>query len=236
MNTRQVRIRVAFYSMLLAMVAVLQSRVLGQGTFQNLDFENGVFITISGDPYNRVQFAEAVPGWTGYLGTNQIDRLLHNDLFLSLAGVAIWGPDNPSAGYLHGHFYMILQNSFPTPTEVPAIAQTGTIPVGSQSLRLLSNSTLSLGIRAFFGGNEIPLQRIGTASNGRPLWGGAVSLFAGQSGELRFRGEGYLDFIQFSNSPIPEPGTMAWLGLGGVAWLLRRRKQLRRGFREKATD
>ena len=44
-----------------------------QGAFQNLDFEDGVFVSIPGDPYGNVQWAPAMPGWTGYLGENTID-------------------------------------------------------------------------------------------------------------------------------------------------------------------
>ena len=78
---------------LLAAVLSLASlaSAFAQGTFQNLDFENGTFIPIPGDPFGRVQFSPAMPGWTGFVGTNQIDWILHNNLFLSTAGIAIWG-------------------------------------------------------------------------------------------------------------------------------------------------
>jgi hypothetical protein len=36
--------------------------------FQNLGFESATFFSIPGDPHERVQFAPALPGWTGYVG------------------------------------------------------------------------------------------------------------------------------------------------------------------------
>src|SRR2546422_10735535 len=32
----------------------------------------------SGDPYGSVQFVAAFPGWTGYIGTNQVSAALYN--------------------------------------------------------------------------------------------------------------------------------------------------------------
>jgi hypothetical protein len=44
-----------------------------------------------------------------------------------------------------------------------------------------------------------------------------MSQFAGQTGELRFtavNSSGRLDFIQFSNQPIPEPSTVGLFAIG----------------------
>lgn len=46
------------------------------------------------------------------------------------------------------------------------------------------------------------------------LIGGDISAFAGQSGWLTLRGHGYLDYIQFSDQPIPEPGTAVLFAVG----------------------
>jgi hypothetical protein len=64
-------------------------------------------------------------------------------------------------------------------------------------------------------------------------WGVDISGFAGQVGELRFSigpgtaGSSFLDFIQFSTQPIPEPSALAMIGLGGLVFgrrLLKARK------------
>jgi hypothetical protein len=62
---------------------------LGQGTFQNLDFESATLVPIPGDGYNRVQFAQAFPGWTGSLGGYPVTAALTNNVFLDTAGIAI---------------------------------------------------------------------------------------------------------------------------------------------------
>lgn len=49
---------------------IVMPQLIAQGTFQNLDFENGSFIPIPGDPYGSVEFDSAMPGWTGYIGAN----------------------------------------------------------------------------------------------------------------------------------------------------------------------
>src|SRR5439155_23129084 len=77
-----------------------------QGTFQNLDFENGTFILIPGDPFGRVEFSAAMPGWTGYLGTNRIDWIFHNNRFIDTADIAIFGPDYPAPAIFEGHYYV----------------------------------------------------------------------------------------------------------------------------------
>ena len=41
-----------------------------------------------------------------------------------------------------------------------------------------------------------------------------MSAFRGQTGELRFFGADYLDFIQFSEQPIPEPSVFGLFALG----------------------
>jgi hypothetical protein len=203
-------------------------RTFGQGTFQNLDFENGTFIPIPGDPFGRVQFGPAMPGWTGYVGTNQVNWILHNNQFLSTAGIAIFGPDLPP-GEFNGRYYIVLQagdDPFGGPNRVnSAIAQTGTIPSDAQSMRLY----LASGVLLFsFAGQPIPLANLGPgggASFNYNIYGADVSAYAGQTGLLELRGGGYLDFIQFSNQPIPEPSAFGLFTFGALllGWLLCKR-------------
>lgn len=146
---------------------------------------------------------------------------------MSLAGIAIQGPDYPSANLYHAQNYLVLQAGLdpnnPQASVGAAIAQTGTIPSGTQSIRLLSNNPFSLGFSLLFGGNTIPLFNVGTTANGRPIWGGDVSSFAGQTGELRFQGAGYLDYIQFSTQTVPEPSMLSLFGLGALLFGCRSR-------------
>jgi hypothetical protein len=212
-----------------ALLTTLSIETVGQGTFQNLDFENGAFVSAPtpGNPF-AVEWVPAMPGWTGFLGTNQQSVISHNALSLSLANITIQGPDYPSANLFHGQYYVVLQGGLDPNTGQglvgSAIAQTGTIPSNAQSIRLLSNNPFSLGFSLLFGGNPIPLFNVGTAGNGRPIWGGDILSFAGQTGELRFQGAGYLDYIQFSNQPIPEPSALPLFGLGMLIFSSRLRR------------
>lgn len=205
------------------LLALAAEQVRAQGTFQNLDFENGTFIPIPGDPYGRVEFSPAMPGWSGYLGANQINWILHNNLFLSGAGIAIMGPDNPLPDRMHGHYFVILQNSFPVPTDVPGIAQTGMVPSTAKSVLFLSNIQFP-GIGLSFADQQFNTSLLQDLGGSRYLWGADISQYSGQTGELRFFGEGYLDFIQFSNQPIPEPSPVGLLGLGALllGWRFKR--------------
>jgi hypothetical protein len=89
-----------------------------------------------------------------------------------------------------------------------------------------------------FGGQTIPTVQIGIQPIGSTRYlilGGDISSFAGQTGELRFTAPvtllsfniPYLDNIQFSIEPIPEPGTLGLFALGALllGWRPWRRKK-----------
>jgi hypothetical protein len=77
-----------------------------------------------------------------------------------------------------------------------------------------------------FAGQPIPLVALGSTSI-YTIFGGDISIFANQAGELLFQGGGLLDAIQFSNLPIPEPSVFGLSTLGALllGWrsLMRRR-------------
>ncbi len=201
--------------------------VTGQGTFQNLDFENGTFVPVGGDPYTVV-WSDAMPGWTGYLGTNQATEILHNDTTLDTASMSIYGPDYPSAGLFSGHNFVKLMTGLdPSGSGYvvsPVLAQTGALPGSVRSIEFLSNEPYAIGFLVSFGGHGIALSLLLTTSNGRYIWGGDISSLAGQTGELRFLGTGYLDNIQFSNQSVPEAGGPGLWALGAllVGWGVQR--------------
>lgn len=197
----------------------------GQGTmiFQNLDFENGSIISIPtpGNPF-AVQWAAAMPGWTGFLGTNQQSVITYNTLSLSVANISILRPAF-AADIHNGQYHVQLQNAFPVVTDVPALAQTGTLPANSQSIRFYSAAPFAIGLTVTFSGTHIPLSLLGSTANNKQIWGGDISGFAGQTGELRFRGSGTLDFIQFSNQPVPEPNALGLIAIGALLFSYRSR-------------
>jgi len=144
-----------------------------QGTFQNLGFENGTFVPIPGDPFGRVEFSAAMPGWTGYLGTNQINWIFHNNRFIDTADIAIFGPDYPAPDIFEGHYYVNMQNGFDpldmTRMVTPSISQVGAIPADAQSIRLLYGNSFAIGVDISFDGISVPLWRTNQIRSAREL-------------------------------------------------------------------
>ena len=72
-----------------------------------------------------------------------------------------------------------------------------------------------------FGGQNIPLVKLGSSGN-NVIMAGNISMFAGQTGELRLGSDGgVLDNIQFSLELIPEPSAFALFALGALLFLTR---------------
>ncbi|MCX6922947.1 MAG: hypothetical protein NT154_07020 [Verrucomicrobia bacterium] len=167
-----------------------------------------------------------MPYWTGYIGGIPVDRLHHNGIGLSLASMGILGPDFAPPGYFQGHYLIDLKPGLDPGGSgqivLTEIAQSGTIPLGSQSIEFYA---FAAAFYVTFAGHEIPLTEIGGSYSTNFVYGGDISAFAGQTGELRFAGGGYLDDIQFSTEPIPEPGVFGLSALGAVlfGWRVLRR-------------
>ena len=85
------------------------------GAFQNLDFESATIVPVPGDPNGLVQWSAAMLQWTGYIGSNVVDRLVNNGIGLSVASMGILGPDFPAAGEFQGHYYVKLKPGFWSP-------------------------------------------------------------------------------------------------------------------------
>jgi hypothetical protein len=218
---RNVRTRVLLS---VAIAAVIGINVVGQGTlqFQNLDFEAAQLIPIPGDPNGAVPFAAAFPGWTGYIGGQQISSTIPNGVPIGFPGqtpfIAIMSPPDWGA---HQGFYELGYGSSVNSTA--AIAQTGQVPAQAKSLQFLAlyAPTVTLG------GVTLSALRLGSGPGASSFYGVDISAFAGQQHELRFQtglSINYLDAITFSTQVIPEPGTLGLFGLGAVliGWRLRR--------------
>ena len=195
-----------------------------QGTFVNLDFESAVVPSVPAGQFGAdVPVTNGVPGWGVYLGGLQQSSMLHNNLTLSAAAVAILGPTWFSNQILENSYTVSLLPSTTGPQVDAAIAQTGQIPASAHSVQFWGSG----GYTVTFSGQPIPVTAIGNGPN-YPIFGGDVSMFADQTGELRFTGAGLLDNIVFSSQAIPEPGTIALSGLALVACVTRLRKKLKR--------
>jgi hypothetical protein len=206
--------------------------VLGQGTFQNLNFEGAFGLPSSTSPV-LVPVTNALPGWTVYEGGTQVNQVFYNGVSAGSALVTLIGtnPAGPFFPALDGNYSATLDaGETSSGFGAAAIGQTGTVPSSAKSIIFIANfktSALSLS----FDGQVIPIFQL-AASAGYQTYGGDISAYAGQTGELQFTESptpanefniSYLDDIQFSMNPIPEPSTWALLALGGGALLLRRR-------------
>ena len=110
-------------------------------SFYNLDFEQATLIPVSGDPYGRVDFGAALPGWTGYCGTQAQDLANYDSEFLDSAGISIFDSkdtDEPVAGVKHGRYCSCLYSGVVLGTMNDYvdtwIAQTGWIPTGASNI------------------------------------------------------------------------------------------------------
>jgi hypothetical protein len=214
----------------MALSGLVALTALGQGTFQNLNFESAV---VGPDASPRtVSFATALPGWTGYFnGTNIALSAIYNTVFIGSSGFALL--DNQSSfGNTISNSTAILQAGAAGFQPSVSLAQTGIVPVNSLSLRFIGGATFDQLVVAMNGQSLTPvvLRNIGLYNE----YGVDISAFAGQTAELRFTRPAtpnqtsalVLDEISFSPVAIPEPGTWALLGLGSALfWCAVRRRR-----------
>jgi hypothetical protein len=210
-----------------AVLAATTCLLHGQGTFQNLNFEQALVPDIpSGQGGNIVSVSNGVPGWAVYLGGVQQSSMVHNDRSLGAAAVAIDGPQWASSQILEGKYTVSLQHSTAGPAITAAIGQTGQVPQTAESLAFYGDRSVIGAYVVTFAGQPISLVTLGSTS-AYIIFAGDISPFAGQTGELLFQGNGELDNITFSNLPIPEPSvfglsTLGALLLGWRVWGRRR--------------
>lgn len=173
-----------------------------QGTFQNLNFESPI------QPLNPglVPIANAAPGWTDYVNGNTIGLVFFRDIPIEFSPwIAVVDSLTPVYQPIRGNYSVLLRNA--------AIGQSGQMPNDSVSLLFLREAVSSFQVS--FGGHSIPLVQFGTSGN-NIIMAGDISMFAGQTGELLFAGTGLFDSIQFSSTPIPEPGMISLFVVGAL--------------------
>jgi hypothetical protein len=203
----------------------------GQGSFQNLGFESATIVPVSAGQV--VDFGQAFPGWTGYVGGAQQFAAVYNGLFMDTAGFSIidrgfTNPFGEPGGLIQGNFTGVLMSGI-TGVLQPAdatLAQTGLVPAGTESLQFrahLDNFSSSDTFDVTLGGQTLSLIPLQAGAN-YILYGADIHAWAGQTAELAFTAIAqrphhvdtylYLDSIQFSNQPVPEPGIFGLSALG----------------------
>ena len=159
----------------------------------------------------------AFPGWTVLPnGSTYFTSTGYNTLSLGGPAVILMGPDFPNRpGYdpLEGCYSVSLQYfGIGNP---PALSQTGLIPPGTESISILEgNSTFGGGLVVALNGINIPMAGIGGG-----YIGGNITAFAGTTAQLTISTASpasvgspdwaYFDDIEFSPSPVPEPGVLS---------------------------
>lgn len=208
-------------------------RLCAQPAFQNLDFESAHVPDLPPETYEYVPFSDALPGWTGYFGTNPATTALQNTLTLGLYSVSILGPDFtfPGGGVqiLDGQYSAMIQagENPPNPPVPTSIAQTGLVPFGSHSIQMSVWGNLPSdinGLSVTLGGQPISLLVVAESLHNYTVYGD-VSSFAGQTLELRITASPLptdsnttfeLDDISFSPAYVPEPRMAALLVMGAL--------------------
>jgi hypothetical protein len=214
-TTIQRSVQTAACSSLLLLSALVAA---GQGTFQNLGFEDTTLTVIllnPGYPYPYYATNATLPGWAPA-------TVPFNTLALDAPAVTLHGAD-PYRPSLSGTYSILLQGGSQwLPPEYPhgaSIFQTGQIPAAAQSLIYLGNAA----IQVSFNGQSLSSIALESAPS-YTTWGIDISPYAGQSGELRFAvpwlTTSMLDGIEFSEMSVPEPSALS-LSLIGLLLLTR---------------
>lgn len=209
---------------------VLLNNANGGTAFCNMDFESPILPLVRDIDFN-VPADKAIPDWTVYIGGNSTNIVFYETKSVGAAYVSFH--DNNSLDKpIEGDFSVLMQSSTGGPATSCALGQVGTIPDGARSLQFYGSE----GLEVSFGGSLIPIFVLSGGTTSYHVIAGDISMYAGQTGELRFTlphrdtfppySMCWLDNIQFSTEAVPEPSTLALLGLGGLAFLARRIKKL----------
>jgi hypothetical protein len=214
-------------TMTLAFTAIFIISARGQG-FQNLNFESAQ--NLPGNPGNgeAVPISNALLGWTAYDGSLVLSEVffVSNSILGSATSVELEG----GSLALSGNFSVGLFGD-------SSISQTGMIPDTAESLQFeaegpgAGGSLGGSGFGVSLGGQYVPLSVLSTGPDYIVYGGNIPADMDGQTEALAFGCDGsggiVLDNIEFSTSPIPEPGEFALIGLGAILFaILRLRKSI----------
>jgi hypothetical protein len=203
---------------------------VGQGTFQNLDFELANLPVI---PTNQVgsfvSIGDGMPGWNAFLGTSQQTQVLHNNLSFGSADVAIFGPNFPYY-IIEGDYTAALTGGrdpdHPSSPMDASISQVGVVSPLARSLWIEAGTAGPPGgnFVVSLAGTPVTMLPLSVGPN-YTLYGGDITAMAGLTAELKITAPANLlpslnfvtiDGIQFSDQPIPEPSVFGLSALGAL--------------------
>jgi hypothetical protein len=203
--------------------SIVSAKIIAQGTFQNLNFEQANPVMANGGPYYPygVTAASALPYWTVDVGGVQQTSIPENAPSLGAPEVVLISTANTfGSSPIDGNYSVLLEGS--DGAGLPAISQTGLIPAGSQSL-LFEAQPGSAALEVLVGSQVVPFSAVGTGVN-YTLYGANISAWAGDTEELTFSAQEstvglnnwLIDDISFSTQTVPEPSPLALTGVGGL--------------------
>lgn len=201
------------------------NHAVSQGTFRNLDFELAQVSPLA-PPGTPLTAAAGIPLWTAYAGGVEQSSILYNALYIGDLGVALLssGPLDPyGSAVIQGNFTVVLQAGAGGSGNT-TISQTGLIPANALALLFTASMPYGAGWTVSIGSQTIPVVELHQINSYYALYGADMSSFAGRSETLSFTaltGLGppvnmYLDAIQFSSTPVPEPSAFALAALGAL--------------------
>lgn len=182
-------------------------------SFVNLDFESSIPTNVI--IKNGIVFGHAiVPGWTAFLDGSPLDIISYN-YESDYGGVELIGTD--AVPPIQGNYFILFDGAnLPGFQSTAGIGQTGTIPLTAQSLIFWGDVGAN---DVSFNGQPLSLTVTGSTANYN-IYEANISAFADQTGQLLFTvvpgGQDMIDNIQFSSSPVPEPGELVLAALGSV--------------------
>jgi hypothetical protein len=189
--------------------------------FQNLDFQEAGLFVPTNQPAGFIDPALAFPGWTvggGGPGAFSLSTF-YNLTTLSGSGISLfyWGQGHPDI--LDPYFISLEFHGFGAP---PTLSQTGLVPTNAKSI-ILDSDAIPRNITVLLNGVAVPMYATGG------MLVGDVSAFAGELAQLTFSMPGGVSSatnqindvydiysVSFSASPVPEPGSLALVGLGSL--------------------
>lgn len=195
--------------------------------FTNLDFESA---NVSNLPPNQAEFvsvADGLPGWSAYIGTNQLTMVGHNAISLGAANVGVLGPTNAFQP-LQGNYSAILQpGAYGGQGQSASIAQIGLIPSSANSVQFLAalyfpgaGAVITNSLAFTVGNQSLPIIPLGGN-----LYGCDISSITGSVQDISFTiNDNFgndlllLDAITFSMESIPEPSTLRLVMIGIAAF------------------
>jgi len=200
---------------------LIAAGAMGQGTFQNLNFEQARVPPTPVNGYGgQVDPALAFPGWTvgvEWTTTNTYALFtFYNSQALDSPAVDLIGPLFPNGmgrAPLQGSYSVVLQYSAFFHA-FPLLSQTALVPADSRSI--------SLAVPSGTAWYEWPSMSLGGVSIGLvPIGGGRlagdVTALAGAVATLSFSTGSYFclfDDVRFSSQPVPEPSVVGFSALG----------------------